>query len=616
MSPDTGDFTVGGWLVRPLLGQVSRDAEVVRLEPKVMDVLVCLARHAGEVVSRQALIDAVWPGTYVEDQAVTRAVWHLRQALGWHKDGFLETIPKRGYRLTAPVTRSADHATAASPPPPPPRRARQLTLAAAAVALLVLVAAVLFWPALSRAFGPRERVMLAVLPFENLTGVADQDFVGDGLTEELITRLGALKPERLGVIARTSSFTYKGTRKRGDQIGRELGVDYFLEGSIRQEGDRLRIVAQLITTKDQTHVWAQGYDDDRTQLLRLYDRVAEAVTEQVRARIAPDAAVPAAGRTVNPDANEAYLKGRYALTRGTGPSMVSARDFFRQAVEGDAGYAQAWAGLATASMMVANYNAEPPAAARQQAKAAAIKALELDRALVEARLALAGLKMEHEWDFTGAELAFRQAVTDSPNSAQAHQWYGALLCALGRFDDAIAEIGRARRLDPASLRLGVDLGRAYYYAHRYDEAAAAYRKVMAVEPKFSSAHTMLGLALLAQGRHADGIAEMEQGAGLLGTRDGYSALLGYAYAVGGRRADAEKILAKQTDKWTRDATGAAAVALTYVGLGDHDQAFAWLDKALDNRDAAVAMIKAYPYWDPLRTSPRYRALLQRLRLPL
>jgi TolB-like protein/Tfp pilus assembly protein PilF len=456
--------------------------------------------------------------------------------------------------------------------------------------------------------------MLAVLPFQNLTGEGDQDYVCDGLTEDVTSRLGALQPERLGVIARTSSNAYKRTTKRIDQIARELNVDYLLEGSFRPSGDRLRITAQLIATRDQAHVWTQQYEDDRSDLLQLCDSVAQSVTEQVRQRVVPAARASAGAVAVPPEARRAYLKGRYSLDLGTGAGFEAARDFFKEAIDREPNYAAAWAGLATTYVMLANYNMSPPAEAQPQAKAAATKALGLDPDVADARPVLAGMKMEHDWDFDAAEREFRRAISDNPNSARAHQWYGALLSALGRFDEGIDELRRAQELDPVALRVGVDVGRAYYFARRYDEAERAYRNVIALDPKYSSAHSMLGLALLARRRHSEAIAELEEGAALLGAAR-YSNFLGYAYALAGRTQDARAMLARQIDVWNKRRVGASGVALTYVGLGDEDQAFAWLDAARNGREAAVVMLKAFPYWDAIRTDPRFSDLLRRIGLP-
>ncbi len=615
MNPAPGDFTVGGWLVQPLAGEVRRGEEVVHLEPKVMALLVVLAQNAGNVLSRKELTEAVWPDTFVEDHAVTRAISELRSVLGWQKEDALETIPKRGYRLTLPVHAARDNRVAvpARPARPHPWRKSILLVGAGVLACLTIV--VLVRPEFLRIFGSRQRMMLAVLPFENLTGFPDQEFVSDGLTEELITRLGALEPERLGIIARTSSFTYKNSKKRSDQIARELGVDYLIEGSVRQDGDRVRVAVQLITTRDQTHVWAQGYDDDRGHLLRLHDRVADAVTREIVARIVPGASVRTARSMATEEAHAAYLKGRYALTRGSGVAALSACDLFDQATAREPGYAPAWAGLATAHMMVANYSVKPPSEVRPKAKAAVDKALELEPSLVEARLALAGLKFEAEWDFGGAEREFRRAVADAPNSAQAHQWYAALLESLGRFGEAIEEMTQAHALDPASPRVGVDLGRAYYFAGRHEQAVAEYRKVIAVDSNYSGAHTMLGLALLELHRYSEGVTELEQAVALLRTRDRYSSYLGYAYAVAGRRPDAEETLSTQAAKWSSEHVGAWGIALTHLGLGNRDEAFAWLAKAYESREPAMSMLKAFPYWDSIRADPRFRSLLQRVGLP-
>jgi TolB-like protein/Flp pilus assembly protein TadD len=486
------------------------------------------------------------------------------------------------------------------------------------VATLVIaaVAGYVFWNYGLKRQGQPRRPMLAVLPLDNLTGNEELDYVSEGITEEIITELGRVNPDRLGVIARTSTNRYKKTTKTVAEMGRELGVDYVIEGSLRQASPRIRVTVQLIRVSDQTHLWAEAYDINPQEAASINKDIANHITGSLGIVLSPVIrARPENARPVNPEAREAFLRGRYWLTRGTGAAAINARQYLERAIELDPNYAQAYASLAYAYIFLGNYGVLPQAEAKPKARELAEKSLALDDSLLDGRLALAGIMAEYEWNFAGAAKLYQAAVTQDPNSAAAHQWYSALLSEIGRSEEAIGEIKKAYELDPVSLRVGVDFGRAYYWARRYDEAIEQYHKVLELDPNYSGAHSMLGLALLEKREYEQAIAELQKGVALIpGNKEGYSIWLGYAYAVAGKRDEAQTTLATQVAHHTQTQAGAQGIALTYVGLGDKDQAFNWLETAYRERDT-VAMLKAYPFWDSIRSDPRFQDLLRRVGLP-
>ncbi|MFQ5777839.1 MAG: protein kinase [Terriglobia bacterium] len=465
---------------------------------------------------------------------------------------------------------------------------------------------------------PPGKIMLAVLPFDNLSADPEQEYFSDGLTEEMIAQLGRLQPKDLGVIARTSVMQYKGTQKQIDQIGRELNVDYVLEGSVRlsraesrgRKESRLRITAQLIQVRDQTHLWAESYERNLADVFAIQSGVAERIARSLAMELLPAAqARLARAPTSNAEAHQAYLKGRYFWNKRTGDGFKKAMEQFQRAIELDPGYALAHAGVADTYILLGNYGVLPHNEAKPKAKAAARKALELDETLAEAHTSLAGVMGEYEWDWLGAEREFRRALELNPNYATARQWHAAHLAMMGRPEEGILEIKKAQELDPLSLRINVDVARAYYFARQYDQAIEQCQKALELDPSFTSARYQLGLSYVEKGLYEEAIAELEKAAG-----GGLSMWLGYTYAVAGKRQEALAMLDRWKELWKKRGMGASAVALIYVGLGEKDQAFPWLEKALEQR-SGMTTLKSYPYWAPLRSDPRFQDLLRRMNFP-
>lgn len=594
----------------------------VRLQQQPLEILTLLLERRGGLVTRDELRARLWSdGTIVDfDHSLNTAVRKLRQALDDDPDHprFLETLPRRGYRLIVPV------APREEPPPEPavrpePSPARRIlpsfgnTAIAAALLLGLLAGAYRLWNSRFGAAHPPKRVMLAVLPFENLTGNENQEYWSDGLTDEMITELARFDPARLGVIARSSVMKYKGASPDLAAVGRGLGVDYVLEGAVRSSPQRLRITVQLVRVRDQTQLWAEGYDASPADLLSVEYSVAERTADALSLKLLP--AVQnrhASARPIKPEAREAYLRGRFLLSNGNSETFEQALADFEKAAEVEPDYAQAYAGIADAYILLGNYAILSRSEATPKAKSAALRALALDQTLTSARLDVADIRWEVEWDFAGARTEFRRAIEDNPNDAHAHQWYGDYLGATGDFDAAIAELKKATELDPISPHVGVDLGRAYYFARQYDLAIAQFRKVLELQPQFARAHSQLGLALLEKGQYDEALAELRTGMGEVPAA--HSLWLGYAYARAGKEAEARRQLARQLEYWKQSHAGADAIALTYAGLGEKEQAFAWLEKDFESH-GSVQMLKAWPYWDSLRSDPRYSDLLRRVGLP-
>jgi TolB-like protein/DNA-binding winged helix-turn-helix (wHTH) protein/Flp pilus assembly protein TadD len=599
-------------------GELRKDGKKIALPPKAFETLRALGERPGEVVTREELRAKLWAAdTFVEfDDSLNHAINRLRQALGDSAENpqFIETLPRYGYRFIAAVQR--DYLTLPSGSEGKQKFGSKYKWIVVATLVIASAAVYVLWNYGPKGQGQPRRPMLAILPLDNLTGNEELDYLSDGITEEIITELGRMNPDRLGVIARTSTSRYKKTTKTVAEMGRELGVDYVIEGSLRQASPRLRVTVQLIRVSDQTHLWAEAYDINPPEAASIDKDVADHIAGSLGIETPPVVRARFENaRPVNPKAREAYLRGRYWLTRGTGTAASNARQYLERAIELDPNYAQAYASLAYAYIFLGNYGVLPQTEAKPKAKEFAERSLALDDSLLDGRLALAGIMAEYEWNFAGAAKLYQGAVTQDPNSAAAHQWYSALLSEIGRSEEAIGEIKKAYELDPISLRVGVDFGRAYYWARHYDEAIEQYHKVLELDPNYSGAHSMLGLALLEKREYEQAVSELQKGVALIpDNKEGYSIWLGYAYAVVGKRNEAQLMLATQVAHHAQTHAGAQGIALTYLGLGDKDQAFNWLETAYRERDA-VAMLKAYPFWDSIRSDPRFQDLLRRVGLP-
>ena len=470
-------------------GELQKQGRKIRLEGQPVQVLICLLENPGELVTREELHRKLWPAdTFVNfEHGLNAAVKRLRQALNDSADNprFVETLPRRGYRFIAPIQAlnagggapTVNEAPPGEPAPEAgdlPEAKDQVELSQRApawkrsgLALLVVLGIFTVWMLRPKNNGSPVIRSLAVLPLENLSRDPSQDYFADGMTDELITELGQIS--ELRVISRTSVMTYKGARKPLPQIARELNVDAVVEGTVLRSGDQVRITAQLIQAPDDKHLWAQSYEGDVRQTLALQRQVGRAIAEKIQIELTShERDVLKSVKAVNPDAYEAYLKGRYFWNKRTAEGMRKAIDYFNQAIEKDPNYAQAYAGLTDAYALAGDwkYGVLPPKDAYPKAKAAATKAIALDSALGEAHISLAYCLDAFDWDFATAGREFTLGIELSPGYATGYDWYGWHLASLGRNGEAVAQVDKAVNLDPLSLIISSDLAEELLIAKR------------------------------------------------------------------------------------------------------------------------------------------------------
>jgi TolB-like protein/Tfp pilus assembly protein PilF len=456
-----------------------------------------------------------------------------------------------------------------------------------------------------------------VLPFQNLTGDASQDYFSDGLTEEMIAQLGNLDPDHLGVIARTSVMQYKDRRAPMDQIGRELQIQYVLEGSVRRESDRVRITAQLIQMKDQSHVWAREYDREVVHLLSLQGEIAREVTDEIHRTLGGRAwneqASQASSDPKSYEAYDLYLKGQYFFNKRNVVDFEQAIEYFQQATTKDPNYARAYAGLADCYALIGAYGQFSQADFLLKARAAARRAVELDGNLAEAHTALGLIVQNYDLDWQTAEREFRRAIELNPNYATAHHWYGEHLTWQGRFDEALRENERARQLDPLSLIIAADNGATLYYSRQYDRAIAQFRAVREMDPNFSRTG-LIRSAYEQKGLFIDALEEIEKWRHAHGDQPWTWSELANVYGRSGQQAQAEHALQKLLQWDRRQPVDPAAIVWAYIGTGNKDQAFAYLEKIYLQHSSTLTFLKVEPGYDPLRSDPRYQDLLRRVGL--
>jgi TolB-like protein/DNA-binding winged helix-turn-helix (wHTH) protein/tetratricopeptide (TPR) repeat protein len=611
-------------------GELRKGEINLHLQPQPTRILLLLVQNAGHLVSREEVRKEIWgDDTFVDfEQSLNFCIRQIRAALNDdpEKPLFVETLPRRGYRFIAGVKalRASSQKASAEMLEAPVEIAAQNKVVAAArrywlalgAGLLALgvVTFVLVRQRVSLRTTPTVRINLAVLPFQNLDGDPKDDYLSDGLTEEMITQLGALEPSRLGVIARTTAMQYRTSSKRVDQIGRELGVEYVLEGSVRREGYRIRISCQLIETGTQTHLWARDYDRELRDVLVVEAEVSQSVANSIQVRLTPEShARLATAGTVNPVAFDAYLKGRYLWNGRTTGGLEKSVGYFQEAIAKQPDYALAYAGLADTYNIFGNFGLMPPKQAYPQAKAAATHALEIDSSLAEAQVALSFAQFLYDWDWT-AEDGFRKAIQLNPNYGPAHQWYGVILISRARDTEAMAEEERAQQAEPYSLIIHSVKGWVAYLAHHYDDAILACRQALELDPNFAPAHGYLGRAYEAKGMYPEAIRELEKSV-RASARPNDLGSLAYAYAGAGRRDEARKLITEFERRAQSGYFPAWEIAIAYAGMGDRDQAFAWLEKAYEERCPWFIHLETEPRFESLHDDPRFQSLVRRVGLP-
>ena len=631
-------YRFGDFALDPRRRTLSRGGSPVVLTPKAFDVLFFLLQNPNRLVLKDELLQAVWGGTFVEDGNLTQYVSHLRKALGDGSEDtrLIVTVARKGYQFTPDVTVAeltdiskpaavamptsggrADHSRPVHELPV--KEARPKASGRSWKAALLLTSAVilagagyLFW----RHFRPpvqpgTGQIRLAVLPFANLTGDPNKEYLADGLTEQMISQLSRLNPEQLGVIARTSVMGYKHKDVGLDQIGRDLSVQYVLENSLRESGDQMRLTAQLIQVKDQTHLWSQDFDYAAKDILNVEDEVAKAVAREIQLRLTShQQAELARPHTVNPQAFDAYLQANYhAFQRRSDRDTDIAAKYYERATQLDPSFALAWVGLSDARNWQADEGLIPMEEGRRLAREAVERALALNPNLPEAHIQMGKIKRSVDFDWAGANASFQRAIALDPQSPDA-VYQAALSAAMfGRIDEALQLAHRAVELDPLNAVSLDMLGWIEFFSGQLDQALADCKKILELNPDFVDDPLLLSQIYLMQGRPQDALPEIE--------RIHFAPLRAFSYALTyfalGREKESDAALNELITKY--HASNAVEIAEVYAFRNRPDKAFEWLERAYAQHDPSLGFIKMKPTLANLRGDPRYAALLKKLNLP-
>jgi len=621
--------------------EIYKQGKRVKLQDQPCQVLALLTERPGELVTREELQKRLWPNdTFVDfDHGVNIAINKLRDALGDSAEHprFIETLPRRGYRWLAPIegvadinskaqtTASVDATPEASSTPagstteaPQTKLRLRPAITMSGLAFLLVLALLISFDVgksrtrlLSSAAPPRIQ-SIAVLPLENLSHEPEQEYFADGITEELITSLS--KIGTLHVTSRTSVMQYKRTNKSLPQIARELNVDGIVEGTVQRSGDRVRITSQLIHAPTDHHLWAGTYDRELKDVLALQDEVARAIANEINATLTPQEQKSlTAIRPVNPDAYEAYLKGRYYWNKRTADGIRKASEYFQQAINKQPNYGPAYSGLADCNSGLAWHGFASPAEALPKAKAAALKAVEIDPASGEAHASLA-LVLSHQRSWAAAGNEFKRALELSPGYANAHHWYGDYLSVLGRHGEALAEAKRAFSLDPLSPMINTWLGYRYYDDRHFDEAIEQGRKILDFDPSFAAAHLLLGQAYLQKGLQAQAISELQNATALSGDSPSYMAELGVAYAVSGKKVETLSVINQLRKVARHSYVSSYGFAQIYAALGDKQNSINYLQSAYEEGAVWMQYLQVDPVLDSVRSQPRFQDLVRQMGL--
>lgn len=602
-------------------GELSRRGRKLPVQGLPIQVLAILLERPNQLVTRDELRARLWPAdTFVDfDHNLHNAIAKLREALGDEAGSprFIETLPRRGYRFIGPVESAPPAPAATTERQASPSRLWRPRVVATIAGLAVLALLVAFdvgrlrsrWTA-----GPATDIgSIAVLPLKNLSNDPEQDYFAEGLTDALITHLG--KVSALQVISRTSVMRYKDTRKPLPEIARELNVDALVEGTVTRSGNRIRITANLVRASPERHAWAESYESDLHDVLRLQSDVAGAIVREIRVVLTPqEKSRLVRGEAVDPEVYERHLKGRFFWNRRTKEDLHKAVDHFLAATQRDPRYAPAHAGLADAYIALGYLDHLPPREADGRAKAAAQKALELDETMAEAHTSLAAALQYYDRDWNGAEQEFRRAIELNPSYATAHQWYAQLLAQRGRTSESLAESVRAQRLDPVSLVINSSFGNRLYFAREYDRAVEQLQRTLDLDPHFALAHWSLGQVYDAQGRYSDATAAYTRAAEDATEWPAVIASLARASARSGRKAEARRLLGQLDALGRRVYVPPFDVALVHAALAEDDHACTWLEKAYDDRSNRLAFMAVDPALDSLRSHRCFQDLLRRMGL--
>ncbi len=551
-------------------GELRREGIKVRLQEQPLQILQILLEHPGEVVTREELRKRVWPtDTFVDfDHGINNAIKRLREALADSAETpkFVETVARRGYRFIGRLEATA---------------------------------------------GGMES--LAVLPLENLSHDPEQEYFADGLTDSLITQLARISALR--VVSRTTAMHYKRIHRPLPEIARELGVSKIVEGTVQRSGGRVRVTAQLVEASTDTHLWADSYERDLRDVLSLQSELARAIVKEVQVKLTPqEQAHLARANRVDPEAYDAYLKGRYYSQR-RGDALRKGVQCFEHAIEKDPTFAAAYAGLADCLSLLGWWAFVPPAEGCGKAKEVALKAIQLDENLGEAHASLAWATVHYDYDFALAEREYRKCIELSPRHATGHQWFGLYLTMVGCHEEGLEALKTAIRLDPFVPIINGCLAWGYWLARRQDDHIEQLEKTLELDPNFAPVNWGLGLGYLEKGMYEPAIAAMQKSVQLSQRAPIFVSLLGEAYAVAGRREDAQEILDELKETAKQRYVTPYVLARIFTALNEKDEAFRLLEKAFREHAAWTAFMKSDPRLDNLRSDPRFGDLLRRMNFP-
>lgn len=630
--------------------ELRKQGRKIKLQEQPCRILGILLEHPGEVATREELRRRLWSDDiFVDfDHSLNTAIMRLREALSDSSENprFIETLPRHGYRFIAPVEEvggpehgkqgenrvsiAADFhppdvksASIVQEPAARPNRPsigrHQLVLIGfvGSVALTLSVLGVRYLRTATARKNQTAQIMsIVVLPFENLSRDMDQQYFTDGMTDELIAHLAKIRSLR--VISRTSSMEYKRTQKSLSQIAHDLNVDAVVEGSVLRSGDRVRITAELVQVATDRQLWAETYESPLGDVLSLQSQVASAIVNQIRISVTPEEQQQLAStHPVSAESYENYLKGRYYWNKRSEEGLNKAIEYFQLATEKDPHYALAFAGLADSYSIIGSaiVGTVPSHDVASKAKAAALKALELDSTLAEAHTSLATVRFNYDWDWAGAASGFQRAIDLNPNYATAYQRYSLYLTAMGRTDESLSMMNRARELDPLSISTNFSLGWRLYMARQYDQAIEQLQNTLEMDPNFALPRMVLGEAYEQKGSYQQAIPELQKAVSISHDSPMMLGALGHAYGVAGRSKDAITVLSQLKEKSKDEYVSPFFVAIVYAGQGENDMAMDWLEKAYQDRSNGLVFIKVDPQLDGLRPNLRFRALLHRLALP-
>jgi TolB-like protein/DNA-binding winged helix-turn-helix (wHTH) protein len=644
-------YEFGPFRVDPLRRLLLRDGKQVRLPAKAFEILLALLEEKGRLLDKDELMRRVWPDAVVEENNLTVNMSALRKALGEspRDHRYLVTVPGRGYQFVADVRQDSgrpaweteekplsqstwDVGSEVSKVAAPQingasshtdalsstenigsefkrHKRGALLILAGLFATIIVVSYLAYSRYLAR--GSKAGITsIAVLPFANETGDPNAEYLSDGISESLINSLSQLPGVK--VIARSSAFKYKGREVDLKEVAKALGVEAILAGRVTQRGENLSISVELVNASDKTQMWGEQYDRKMSDLLAIQREIASEIVEKLKPKVSGEEKRAAKHYTESNEAYQLYLKGRFHWNKRTAEALKKSIEYFNQAIDKDPSFALAYAGLADSYVVPGNRL--PPREAMPKAKAAAMRALELDDTLAEAHASLGRVFAAYDWDWPNAEKEYKRAIELNPRYATAHQWYGGYLSVIGRSNEAIAERKRAVELEPLSLVINFELGVAFYYDRDYDRAIEQFQKTLELDQNFAPAHNFLPAAYEQKGMYNEAIAEFKKAIPLTaGSESSLSkAGLGHVYGLSGKKNEARTLLDELKQISAQEFLPATSVALIYAGLGEKDQAFVWLDKGFEQRAFQLQWIKLDPRWDSLRSDPRFQDLTRRM----